>query len=779
MQLKIILANMKIPKSIIQTLLGGYALFALSATALAQTEDLSYTSGSQGEDGALSFPTPLNIYGEGAVAGDTTRNEVVVFGGYDSSWNLSNATWVWTKEKGWEEKFPENSPPARLRGLMCYDSERKEIVLYGGDGQNGELNDTWVWNGQDWQQKTPTNQYSINHWSCAMVYDAARKKAVIIQSNYDNNNGGMYFWDGENWTQESISMPTGMDYYLSAVYDAKNEKIVLLTRNGETWLFSGTSWVKSESANKPFNSNHYYLRQTLAYDPVERRVLFFGGSANGNNYYNYDDYYDYYGNDTWAWDGGNWEELTPNRSPSPRYGHVVAGIGDGVVLVGGWMDQSGDYYIENTPLQGSTEFWDGENWNYSSGGIFDVDMSEKEDGVWRYSTIKIPKGMVVRFNKNERNSPVQWLASGHVEIDGIIDVSGEYGVYYQYQNYNGQIYEYGQKSFNLVKKGGPGGFDGGKGGVRFQDSASYEGMPGVGPGGGLPGKSNDNTPQNSYGKSGSFTGGADSTGQIRSSYGNTYLLPLVGGSGGGGSASADHPIESVSKDGVSGGGGGGAILIASSRDIVVNGKILAKGGNRGWSGYLYYEANNYNNNWVYRYSGAGSGGAIRLVADRVIGKGRLDAAGGEGYSYWDGNNYIYSNEASAGRIRIEAFERDLANSGSNVPAAFQAPPLNVSPIKDLGTLRIQSVAGENVVQPPTGDLEAPDVTFNAPGTVAIKVAATDLGDETRVRVRVTMRGGAIESDPVNLSGGSAEFQVNVPAGVGTIQAYTLRNDSTN
>jgi hypothetical protein len=89
------------------------------------------------------------------------------------------------------------------------------------------------------------------------------------------------------------------------------------------------------------------------------------------------------------------------------------------------------------------------------------------------------------------------------------------------------------------------------------------------------------------------------------------------------------------------------------------------------------------------------------------------------------------------------------------------------------------VAGENVVQPPTGDLEAPDVTFNAPGTVAIKVAATGLDDETRVRVRVTMRGGAIESDPVNLSGGSAEFQVNVPAGVGTIQAYTLRNDSTN
>jgi hypothetical protein len=758
--------TMKIPKSIIQTLLGGYALFALSATALAQTEDLSYSSGSQGEDGALSFPTPLNSYGYyGAVAGDTTRNEVVAFGGYDSSRRVSSATWVWSQEKGWEEKFPVNSPPARERGLMCYDSERKEIVLYGGWGQNGELYDTWVWNGQDWQQKSPTNQYSIYSWNSAMVYDAVRKKAVIIPSNY--NGGGMYLWDGENWTQESISMPSSIGYYFSAVYDAKNEKIVLLTRNGETWLFSGTSWVKSESANKPSNANNYYSRQMLAYDPVEKKVLFFGGSGNGNG----NNYYNYYGNDTWAWDGGNWEELTPNRSPSPRYGHVVAGIGDGVVLVGGWMDQSGDYNIENTALQGSTEFWDGENWNYSSGGIFDVDMSEKEDGVWRYSSIKIPKGMVVRFNKNESNSPVQWLASGHVEIDGIIDVSGENGDYYYFQNYNGQIYEYGSKGINLVKNGGPGGFDGGKGGIRFQESASYEGAPGVGPGGGFPGKSNDGTPQNSYGKSGSFTGSADSTGQIRSSYGNTYLTPLVGGSGGGGSASFD------SVDGVSGGGGGGAILIASTRDIVVNGKILAKGGSSGSENYYYYYNNNYTNSQLY--SGAGSGGAIRLVADRVIGKGSLSAAGGNGYSYWGGENYIYSNEASAGRIRIEAFERDLANSPSNLPAAFQAPPLDVSPIKNIGTLRVQSVAGKNVEETPSGDLEAPDVTFNAPGTVAIKVAGTGLDDETRVRVRVTMRGGAIESDPVNLSGGSAEFQVNVPAGVGTIQAYTLRNDSTN
>ena len=567
----------------------------------------------------------------------------------------------------------------------------------------------------------------------------------------------MYFWNGATWTREwkLNLMPSSDIFSFSAAYDAKNEKIVLLTRNGETLLFDGISWVKSETTSKPFN-DYWDSRCSLAYDPVKQKVLFFGGS--GNNFYNN------HRNETWAWDGANWEKLTPDRSPTYRYGHTVAGIRHGVVLVGGWMDYNGEYYLENTPLYGSAEFWDGENWNYSSGGVYEVDMSDKENGVWRYSSIKIPKGMVVRFNKNERNSPVQWLASGHVVVDGIVDVSGERGEYY-YSYYYGN--DAAPNLFrNIAKggiaKGGAGGFDAGRGGRRFQDSGSYAGMPGVGPGGGAPGISNTSS-QESYGKPGGFTGSADSSGAIISTYGNTYLQPLVGGSGGGGSASSD------SVDGVSGGGGGGAILIASTRDITINGKILANGGD---AGYLQY--NNYNNNSydsLYTGSGAGSGGAIRLVADRVIGKGNLRARGGN-------NNYYYSDGqiiATSGRIRIEAFERDLANSPSNLPAPFQAPPIQTSPIRDLGKLHVVSVDGENVVEPASGDMETPDVVFDAAGIVKIIVAGENVPDGTRIKVRITMKGDAVVSEPVSLTNGQAEFNLSVPAGEGTIQAYSLRS----
>ena len=287
------LNTMKISKLLIPL---GFFLLAFSLATHAQTEDLDYSSGSQGEDGPFVFPAPLNIrIQDAALAGDTDRDEVVVFGGYDSSWNLSTATWVWTKENGWEEKFPTTSPPARSNALMCYDSDRKEIILYGGWSQNGQLNDTWVWNGEDWQQKAQENPPTINYWNSAMVYDADRKKTIIVSlNNYGYGGGTMYFWDGSSWTQESTILPSNYYYNFCVAYDAKNEKIVLLTQNGETLLYDGVSWVTSGANTKPFINSHWDNRNKLAWDPVGQKVLFFGGAGSGSN--------SNYGNDTWAWD---------------------------------------------------------------------------------------------------------------------------------------------------------------------------------------------------------------------------------------------------------------------------------------------------------------------------------------------------------------------------------------------------------------------------------------------------------------------------------------------
>jgi hypothetical protein len=70
-------------------------------------------------------------------------------------------------------------------------------------------------------------------------------------------------------------------------------------------------------------------------------------------------------------------------------------------------------------------------------------------------------------------------------------------------------------------------------------------------------------------------------------YGNSLVVPLLGGSGGCGSNGGDG------YNGQGGGGGGGAILIAANTKVTVTGAVLANGG----TGAL----------------GGGSGGAFRIV----------------------------------------------------------------------------------------------------------------------------------------------------------------------
>jgi hypothetical protein len=120
------------------------------------------------------------------------------------------------------------------------------------------------------------------------------------------------------------------------------------------------------------------------------------------------------------------------------------------------------------------------------------------------------------------------------------------------------------------------------------------------------------------------------------SYGNAFLLPLIGGSGGGGHGGPGSQFSSAD-----GGAGGGAIMIASSVSVRVNGTIRVNGGNPG-----------------------GSGGAIRLVASTITGGRSLQALG-------NGGNFIDNTQ---GRSRLEAFQNTFTGSSFGVARATTLLP---------------------------------------------------------------------------------------------------------
>jgi hypothetical protein len=295
-----------------------------------------------------------------------------------------------------------------------------------------------------------------------------------------------------------------------------------------------------------------------------------------------------------------------------------------------------------------------------------------DNGVFQCTTILVGPGATLSFTPNALNSPVYLLAQSNVVVEGLIEVNGS--------------------AHNRSARGGPGGFSGGAG--------ARPGLPpgdGHGPGGGRGGLSDSGDPD--YAGNGSFGGvhavtASTNHGRI---YGNTLLVPLIGGSGGGGRA-----------DGNLGGGGGGAILIASDTYIRLSGGIAARGG-------------------VGPFYASGSGGGVRLVAPDVNGQsGYIDARSG--------------NESWNGRVRIDRLVDSPLPTIYGVAAVGTF--LSVFPA-GMASLNIVEVAGTSIAEDagavaaillPVGSATTQSVRIlgrNFVGRVPIEVAVVPENTPTR------------------------------------------------
>lgn len=371
-----------------------------------------------------------------------------------------------------------------------------------------------------------------------------------------------------------------------------------------------------------------------------------------------------------------------------------------------------------------------------------MNMADHPDGIYQYTSINIPAGVTVTFLPNANNAPVTWLVQSNCMIAGVVSLNGKSST-----NVSGAL-------------GGPGGYAGGRGNLLGGSGA----QAGNGPGGGMMTANVGWVGGNaSFAEMGQLaTGfGAQPQQPPGAIYGNSYLLPLVGGSGGSGSGS----------DG--GGGGGGAILIVVSGQFSLDGRIEAKGGD-GFTGIVcgFFEC------WVNGFGGGGSGGAIRVVATTTTGTGALNASGGfAGRAYcWGGA--CSQNSAGRGRVRIDAFSDNLnANISAVSTRGFQpviVPPTN-SP-----TLSIQTIAGFPVAASPTGTPTTPDVIIPAQqaNPISIAVGCANIPLNTQIIIDVKPASGAtIQGVGVNSVGtqasSTATIQVNMPRGGGIIQAKAV------
>ncbi len=218
-----------------------------------------------------------------SMAYDPASGQLLLFGGENSSDQNFGDTWSWNGST-WVDLDPSTNPPARVDAAMAYDPALGELVLFGGSegtGSGGTYDgDTWAWNGTTWTELNPTGSTPAARAGASMAYDTATSQLVLFGG--DGANGLLddtWTFTGSAWSEASPATSPSVLGYSAMAYDPTSSQLVLFNGLsgedlGSTWSWTGSNWNESTSpaVNPPFNYG-----SSMAYDTATSQLLLFGG----------------------------------------------------------------------------------------------------------------------------------------------------------------------------------------------------------------------------------------------------------------------------------------------------------------------------------------------------------------------------------------------------------------------------------------------------------------------------------------------------------------------
>jgi hypothetical protein len=212
-----------------------------------------------------------------AMAFDTVRDVIAIFGGYNGTylsdtWERSGTTWANQAITG---------PSARADAFMAFDQNREVMVLFGGQASNfAVLAETWEYNGT-WTQ--PPVSGPPARWIQRMAYDEARGVTVMFGGASPGSivRGDTWEYDG-TWHQIMIPGPPAR-YANALAYDSDRQRVVLFGGQngapfgqgvlGDTWEYDGLAWTQLAPTVSP--PARTFVK--MVYDPSRQRMVLFGG----------------------------------------------------------------------------------------------------------------------------------------------------------------------------------------------------------------------------------------------------------------------------------------------------------------------------------------------------------------------------------------------------------------------------------------------------------------------------------------------------------------------
>jgi len=210
---------------------------------------------------------------------DPVRGVSVLFGGTNAAAGLSNQTWEWNGSD-WQQRAPAGAPSPRVSLAMAYDARRGVIVLFGGFAAAGALADTWEYDGADWKQRTPTTvpPARARH---ALAFDAARSTIVMFGGGVPALLGDTWEYDGVDWRPVVTASAPPPQFGHRLVHDPVRGATVLVGgyvpttgMASGTWELSNGEWHEFRQAGAAGGAA---TSVAAAFDTSRSLVVTFGG----------------------------------------------------------------------------------------------------------------------------------------------------------------------------------------------------------------------------------------------------------------------------------------------------------------------------------------------------------------------------------------------------------------------------------------------------------------------------------------------------------------------
>jgi len=243
----------------------------------------------------------------------------------------------------WVLLHPSNNPPALAHSGFAYSTTSNEGVVFGGIYQDKWSDQTWIWNGNDWRKADATNKPPARE-KVAMAYDEVRDKIVIFGGSMDKTIfDDTWEWDGKDWKLANSTHKPPARCCHALAYDSVKKKVLLYGGwnhvTGEffndTWAWDGKDWTQLSSGNAPLSAAHMLVNFSS-----ESKLIAVPSSSFAN---------------TWTWNGNEWKETLSRPIPSRADGRSVYDSQyDRVILFGG---------IENSNFLNDSWVFDGETWS--------------------------------------------------------------------------------------------------------------------------------------------------------------------------------------------------------------------------------------------------------------------------------------------------------------------------------------------------------------------------------------------------------------------------------